>query len=103
MLIFAHTNKLKIMEIDNANTDPTKNHQYNVAMPPLGTQPSSPHSPLTKNFVAKAESPPHPHVEAGEAAVLAWGGGSWVSASKDPKTQSLGSTSIGCIKILEAI
>ena len=42
-VLFTHTNQIKITELADAKTDPTKNHQDNGTMPPLGTQPSSPH------------------------------------------------------------
>ena len=45
-VVLTHTDKLKIMDIANAKTDPTENHQDNVATLPLGTQISSRHSPL---------------------------------------------------------
>ena len=37
MVFFSHTNELEIPELANADTDPTKNHQYNGASPPLIT------------------------------------------------------------------
>ena len=36
-VLFTYTNKLEIMELTDADTDLTKNHQDNGATPPLGT------------------------------------------------------------------
>ena len=70
MVIFTHTNKLKITELVNANTKPIKKNQDNGATPPLVTYPSSLHSPLTDASVSLAKPLPHPHVESGDAYIL---------------------------------
>ena len=70
MVLFTHTNELEIPELANANTDPTKKHQYNGDRPLLGTQTYSPQSPLTDTLVALDEPLPHPRNESRGAAFL---------------------------------
>ena len=70
-VLFSHTDKLKIPELDNSETDPPENHQDNGATLPVNTQPSPPHSPLEDTLVAFVEPPPRPHVEARDAALQA--------------------------------
>ena len=45
-VILSHTDKLKLLELADADTDPPKNHQDNGAMSPVNTQPYLPNSPL---------------------------------------------------------
>ena len=42
-VLFTHTNKLKIPELANVETNMTKKHQDNGATPPLSIQPYLPH------------------------------------------------------------
>ena len=39
-VIFSCINKLELLDIDNAETDPPENHQDNGAAPPVNTQTS---------------------------------------------------------------
>ena len=71
MVVFSHTDELKIPELAAAETDPPKNYQDNGATPPVNTQPSPPHSPPEDTSVASDEPPPRPRVEAGDAALQA--------------------------------
>ena len=70
-MIFYHTNKIEITELAKADTNPLENYQYSGAKPPFNTHPSPPHSPPEVTSVASAEPPPHPRVEAGNAAIQA--------------------------------
>ena len=65
--LFYNTNKIKMTELADAETNPTGNLQDNGATPPVTTQTSSTHSPLEDTFVAPAKPPSHPHVEYGDA------------------------------------
>ena len=71
MALFNHTNEFETIDLADADTKPTENHQDNYTTPSLGTQTSSTHSPLTDTPAALAEPLPRPYVEAGDAAVLA--------------------------------
>ena len=62
-------NELELSELDDDENDPPENHQDNGATPPVNTQPSPPHSTLEYTSVASAAPPPHPRVEAGNAAL----------------------------------
>ena len=64
-------NELKIPELDDAETDPTENHQDNGATPTVKTQPSPPHKPLEDASLASAAPPPRPLIEAGTTALQA--------------------------------
>ena len=80
-VLFSHTDKLKILELTDAETNQPKNHQDRGATPPVNTQPFLPHTPLEETLVASIEPPPHPHVEAGDAALQACDGDLKTSAS----------------------
>ena len=45
-VIFTHTNEIEVLELADAETNPTKNLQDNGATPPFGPHPSLPYSPL---------------------------------------------------------
>ena len=64
MALFAQPSELDTTELSDTETTPAKNHQYNGTSPPLGTQPSSPHSPLIDALISTDEPPPHPRNEA---------------------------------------
>ena len=68
-VLFILIDELKIPELDDAETYPPENHQDNGAMPPVNTQPSSPHLPLKDALVDPSAPPPRPHVEARNAAL----------------------------------
>ena len=70
-VLFSHTNKLKILDLADADTDPTKNLQDNGTMLPVETHPSLPHSPLEDTLVALEEPPAYPRVGDGYAALQA--------------------------------
>ena len=53
-VLFSHPYELEIKELADADTNPTKNLQDNVAILLFGTQTSSPYSPLEKNLVNSA-------------------------------------------------
>ena len=63
-VIFYRIDKLKLPELDNAETDPPENHQENGATPPVKTQPYPPQSPLEDVLAASTALPPLPCVEA---------------------------------------
>ena len=63
-MLFSCIDKFKLPELDDANTNPSENHQDNGDMPPVNTQPSTPHSPLEYASVASAAPPPHPRAKA---------------------------------------
>ena len=67
--IFSCIDKLKIPELENAETDPLENHQDNGATSPVNTQTSLPHSPPEDTLVASAALWPFPRVEAVDAAL----------------------------------
>ena len=69
--LYTQSNKLESTELSDVDTDLIKNNQYNGAMPPLGTQPYSPHSPLTNTLVSLDETLPQLRFDSGDAAVLA--------------------------------
>ena len=73
-MLFSFTNELKILELVDAETDPTENLQDNSATPPVGTEPALPHSPLEETLVASTEPPSFPRVEDGDAALQAYAG-----------------------------
>ena len=62
MAIFTQLNKLKPMELADAETDLTQNHRSNGALPPLGTQAYLPHLPLTETSVALDNPSICPHL-----------------------------------------
>ena len=62
---------IKIPEISNDKTDPTKNLHNNGAMPPLGTHPSSPHSHIEDAWFALSKTPPRTGIKAGDAVLQA--------------------------------
>ena len=68
---YTHTNVIRIPEISNDKTDPTKNLHNNGAMPPLGTHPSSPHSHIEDAWVALSKTPPRTGIKAGDAVLQA--------------------------------
>ena len=43
-VLFSRIDELKLLELDDANTDPPENHQDNGATPPFNTQPYPLHS-----------------------------------------------------------
>ena len=59
------------MDLADAKTKLTKNHQYNGDMSLLGTQPSLPHSPLTSTLVTPSKPPSYPLFDDGDASILA--------------------------------
>ena len=59
------------MKLDEPETEATKNHRYNGAMPPIGTKASSPNSPLTENSVDPDKPPSCPRIYSGDSSVLA--------------------------------
>ena len=63
-VIFSHSDKLELPELNDAKTNPPENHQENGATPLVNTQTSPPHSPLEDASVAPATPPPRPCVEA---------------------------------------
>ena len=69
-VLFNHSNKLKITELSNTNTVPTKNHKDSGAMPPLVTQPYSPHLSLIDTLVSPVDPLPFPCVESWYAKFL---------------------------------
>ena len=68
-VIFYRIDKLELPELDDAETDLPENIQDNGATPQVLTQPYTPHSPLEYASVAPAVPPPHPRVEASDAAL----------------------------------
>ena len=70
-VIFSHTDKLKIPELSNMDTDPPEKLKDNGAMPLVSTQPYPPHSTPEDSLVASAEPPPCPRVKSGDAALQA--------------------------------
>ena len=72
MSLFTQPNALDSNELANAKTTPTKNHLNNGALTPIATQPFSPHSYLKETLFALVEPPVRPHIEAGDAACLAF-------------------------------
>ena len=69
MVLFSQIDKFKPPELVDSKTVPPENHQDNGNTPRIFTQPSTPHSPLEYASVAPAVPPPHPHVEASDAAL----------------------------------
>ena len=67
-VILYRIDELKILELNNADTDPPENHQDNGVMSSVNTQPSLSHSPPEDTPVASDAPPPHPLVDAGNAA-----------------------------------
>ena len=65
-MIFSHTYKIKIPELNDADTDPSENLQYNVTPPPVSTHPSPSYLPLEDTSFTSAKPPPYPCVEAGD-------------------------------------
>ena len=57
-VIFSCIDKLEIIYLDDAKTDPPENHQDNGATLPVNTQTSPPHSPLEDASVASAATLP---------------------------------------------
>ena len=70
MEIFAQTDKIDPIDLADGGTTLAKNHQYNGALPPHGTQPSLPYSPLIDASVATDEPLTRPHIENVNAACL---------------------------------
>ena len=70
-VLLSYTNELKILDLDNAETDPPENLQDNSATSPVNTQPSPLHSTPEDTLVASAGPPPCPCIEAIEAALQA--------------------------------
>ena len=66
-MLFSCIHELKIPELDDADTDPPKNHQENCATPPVNNHTYPPHSPLEDTLVASTAPLPRPHVEAKNA------------------------------------
>ena len=71
MVLFSHTNELKILELADAETDPPENHQDNGTMPPVNTQPSPLHSPPEETSLSSDNTPPCPRVEVGDTSLQA--------------------------------
>ena len=69
MVLFSQIDKFKPPELVDSKTVPPENHQDNGNTPRIFTQPSTPHSPLEYASVAPAVPPPHPRVEASDAAL----------------------------------
>ena len=68
---FSRIDKIKLPELDNAETNQPINLQDNVATPPVLTQPYLPHSPLEDASVSPAAYPPRPLVKARNASLQA--------------------------------
>ena len=64
MVLFSHTNELKIPELANSEINPPENHQDNGATPLVNTQPSPPQSPPENTLVDSAKSSPSQHIKA---------------------------------------
>ena len=71
MALFIQKKEFEYMVLVDAKTTPTKNYQDNGALPLLGTQPSSLHSPLTDALVSPDRPPPRPRVEDRDSVHLA--------------------------------
>ena len=63
----SHTDEHEPLDLDDADTNPTENHQDNGATPTVNTQPYPPHSPLEDVLVTSATPLPRPRVKAGNA------------------------------------
>ena len=70
MALFIQKKEFEYMVLVDAKTTPTKNYQDNGALPLLGTQPSSLHSPLTDALVTTEKPPPLPHIKGSGATRL---------------------------------
>ena len=71
MALFTQPDKIESTELADADATPPQNYQDNGAFPPIDTQSSLLHSPLTDTLINLEKNPPHPHVGTRAAAVLA--------------------------------
>ena len=66
-VLLSRIDELKLLEIDDAKTNPPENHQDNGATPPVITKLSLLHSPLENALVSPSMTPPRTLVKARNA------------------------------------